>query len=112
MARAGLREPCDPPRLEDASELAQDRVRVRHVMKGVEAHDAVDARVGKLDLPSVERQELRRGTVADDRHALVELARDAQRRRRNVEKNHAAAELGQKPRQPSRAGPEFQDRRA
>jgi predicted component of type VI protein secretion system len=97
VARAWLGKPCNSTGLQDTSELAQDRVRIRHVMKRVEAHDAVDARVGHLDPSSVEREELRRRAVADNRHSLVELTRDSQRRRRDVKENHAAAQLGEEP---------------
>ena len=110
MPRARLDEARDAARLQKPAELAQHGVGIRHVMEGVEADDPVHAAVGQLDRPPVEGQELRLRPFADDRQPLVHLARDGERARRDVEQDHAAAELRQEPGEPAAARAELEDR--
>ena len=112
VPRSRLRERRDAARLQHACEFAQYVVGIRRVMKRIEAKDPFDAGVLEIDAASVELQKLRRGPIADRRLPFVQIARDAQRRRRNIEQDHAAAELRQESRQPSGAGAEFEHRHA
>ena len=88
-----LGETGDAAGHQDPAELADDRRRVRHVMERVKRENAIDALVGQIDVRAVEDQELRGRTVADDRQPRILLARNLQRRRRDVEQDHPAAQL-------------------
>src|ERR1700687_5055817 len=81
-------------------------------MERMEAEAPFHAAVGKIDVAPVEQEELRLGTIADHRHAGVELAREPEGGRRDVEEDHAASELRQKSRQPARARAELEHSRA
>ena len=60
MVRAGLAEAGDAAVDEHPAELGQDLGRVRDVVEGVEAEDAVDAPVGERQSVAVEQDVLRR----------------------------------------------------
>src|SRR5215213_197897 len=109
MTRPRLRECGDAARLQHAAEFAQHVVGVRRVMERIEAEDALDARIRQVDAAPVENEEARLGTLAERRLLRVQLARDGEGGRRDVEEDHAAAELGEVTREPPRAGAVFED---
>src|SRR4051812_28033598 len=107
--RSRLGEASDAAGFQDAREVREDLLRIGRVMERVEADDAIDAGVGQIDAPAVVRQKARRGTLADDWHPPVELARDLQRGRRDVQEDGLAAELREEARQPTGAAAEVEN---
>src|SRR4030095_14744221 len=92
---ARLRKARDAARPQHPAELQHRLGRVRHVVKRVEAEDAIDARVGKIDVATVEEEKLRRWLISNWRHPRVELLAEFERTRRDVKCDRGAAKLRQ-----------------
>src|SRR5215470_18590698 len=105
---ARFRKARDAARPEHPAELEHRLGRVRHVMKGVEAEDAIDAAVGEIDSAAVEHEKFRRRLIANWRQPRVELLPQFERARRDVKRDRRAAKLRQAPGGPARAGAEIE----
>src|SRR5512138_432951 len=101
-------KPGDAARPEHPAELQHRLGRVRDVMKRVEAENAIDAGVGKIDSAAVEHEKLRRRLMSDRRQPSIELPPEFQRTGRDVKRNRSAAKLRQTPCGPARAGAEVE----
>src|SRR4026208_750891 len=103
-----FRKPGDAPGPERAAAL-QHRLRgVRHVMECVEAEDAVDACVRKIDPTAIEQQKTRRRLISYWWQPLLEVPSQFQRTRRDVKRDCRAAKLRQAPRSPTGASTEVE----
>src|SRR4030095_1212963 len=108
MMWAGFRKARDAARPEHAAEFQHRLGRVRHVMKRVEAEDAIEARVWTIDAAAIEDEKLRRRLISNWRQPCVELLAEFQRAGRDVKRDRGAAKLRQAPGGPARPGAEVE----
>src|SRR6266403_1011114 len=110
MLRSGFRKARDAAIRQHAAELSQHSRRIRHMMKSVQAEDAVNRSVLEIDPLTIEEQELGRGSITGGWITSVQLAANPQCCGRDVAGDHPTTELRKKSRSPAGAGAKLKHR--